>query len=861
MTDTKHFAALEKEIKELKGGLEFGAARKRLTSAGEYKDETQQTWVQQQLALCTYKDEELPPAARLADALKIVEKLGLRDRACKNAETLALGGAIYKRRWLGGGTFDDLNEALAFYRAAWERNKDADMGYGGVNAAYLLDIQSNRTQRTQRRSGTDGAATNAHANDAGALREDIRAFLEARCATEPGLAQEEWFAVTLGEVYFGLRNYLQAEKWLATATGLGRKDWEQETTFRQLAAIARLHGDRPPTQDMPPGDWPASWRALRALFSSADVPAFARYHGRMGLALSGGGFRASFYHLGVLARLAEMDVLRGVDVLSTVSGGSIVGAHYYLELKRLLEKEGDHALSREDYIGLVRQLQVDFLDGVQCNLRCRILTDFGANLRLLFSKTYTRSQRLGELYEQHLYARVKDQHKPALRREMAEQRVAPHGEPVGTEFKPRYSNWRRRAKVPVLVLNATSLNSGHTWQFTARSMGEPPGLLGESVDINERYRRLHYDQAPTPELQHISLGSAVAASSCVPGLFEPLVLANLYQDRTVRLVDGGVHDNQGTAALLDEACSLILCSDASGQMDDQLEPADSATSVPLRANSILMDRVRETQYEDLCERTASGALDGVFFIHLKQDLETSPRDWLGCDDPSVVRASCSITVYGIDRSLQRALACMRTDLDAFTEVEAHSLMLSGYLMAEQQMTSLHAHSDKGGVWENFDVAAPRGTWQFRALERVFARPANKGDAQRDDLDVQIKAASRLFFKAWTLCPGLKLCGIGLGIVVGLLLIMYLVNHWHSPLLSSVPTVGMVAIAVGTLALVTAHPLLKWLDPKRAMHGIANKLVLALLGYAVMNVQVLIIDKMFLRRGKLERLLKLPASGP
>ena len=47
---------------------------------------------------------------------------------------------------------------------------------------------------------------------------------------------------------------------------------------------------------------------------------------KWGLALSGGGFRASFFHLGVLARLAEMDLLRRVEVISTVSGGSIIGA-------------------------------------------------------------------------------------------------------------------------------------------------------------------------------------------------------------------------------------------------------------------------------------------------------------------------------------------------------------------------------------------------------------------------------------------------------------------------------------------------------------------------------------------------------
>jgi hypothetical protein len=41
---------------------------------------------------------------------------------------------------------------------------------------------------------------------------------------------------------------------------------------------------------------------------------------KIGLALSGGGFRASFFHLGVLRRLAELGLLRRVAVLSTVSG-------------------------------------------------------------------------------------------------------------------------------------------------------------------------------------------------------------------------------------------------------------------------------------------------------------------------------------------------------------------------------------------------------------------------------------------------------------------------------------------------------------------------------------------------------------
>jgi hypothetical protein len=44
---------------------------------------------------------------------------------------------------------------------------------------------------------------------------------------------------------------------------------------------------------------------------------------KIALALSGGGFRATVFHLGVIARLAEEDRLEEVTFLSTVSGGSL----------------------------------------------------------------------------------------------------------------------------------------------------------------------------------------------------------------------------------------------------------------------------------------------------------------------------------------------------------------------------------------------------------------------------------------------------------------------------------------------------------------------------------------------------------
>lgn len=55
---------------------------------------------------------------------------------------------------------------------------------------------------------------------------------------------------------------------------------------------------------------------------------------KLGLSLSGGGYRAAAFHLGTLRYLNRIDVLKDVDCLSTVSGGSIIGAAYCSNLNR-----------------------------------------------------------------------------------------------------------------------------------------------------------------------------------------------------------------------------------------------------------------------------------------------------------------------------------------------------------------------------------------------------------------------------------------------------------------------------------------------------------------------------------------------
>ncbi len=843
-------------VPKLKGELEFGLARRLLEMASA--SDPDDVWLSQQLALCTYKDEELSPDARFRQALDILQGIGLGDPATRDAETLALGAAVCKRMWQQGGQIEYLFQALALYEAAYERNPEQDLGYGGVNAAYILDLLASRAAMAARRSGVETTEAERLQAQARELRTKMARQVPTAAEKQPELMDRYWFLVTLAEIAFGLEDYPAAAKHLARAASLEAREWELESTFRQLVELARLHQVKPPAEDRPLDQWHTAWQALvRLLGEEATRGALGCYRGKVGLALSGGGFRASFYHLGVLARLAEMDVLRSVDVLSTVSGGSILGAHYYLAVQRLLETKPDAGITRQDYIDIVRQVQRDFLAGVEKNIRMRALGSLWANFRMIFSESYSRSHRLGELYDEHLYSAIAQGDGKTGPRAMKDLLVRPKDVSPGASFKPKFSNWRRRARVPVLLLNTTSLNSGHSWFFTASWMGEPPGAQGAEVDVNQRYRRLYYQQAPTPDLRSYRLGYAAAASSCVPGLFEPLSIPDLYKDHVVRLVDGGVHDNQGAQGLLDEGCTLVLCSDASGQMGDSADPSDSPVGVPLRSNSILMDRVRETEYQDLKARVVSRALRGLFFVHLRQGLAAPPLNWEDHDEPVPnVLAKDTTTDYGIAPDLQEKIASLRTDLDSFTEVEAYALMLSGYRMTEWQFQRLqkeHEANGEAGTWGGFDIHAPRtGGWPFLSLEPIVALDPQSEDPRRRDLARQLDVGKGLFFKIWKLAPMLKALGIAVGLAALVVLAWALVTSWDLNVSFNVSTV-IILIAIALIVMIV--PALKWLNPEKAMRGYLSKASLAVVGFLVAQVHLLIFDKLFLARGRLKRLLE------
>jgi tetratricopeptide (TPR) repeat protein len=323
---------------------QFGYARRllgRVRSDGPDSEE-----LRQQHALCTYKDMELPAARRLDRALQILTA-GRRLEESTSAETLGIAGAIYKRKWEVDAKRVDLESALWCYKRGFAQVDDLERWYPGINAAFVCDQLA--ALEEQGLGGSDEAADlRASANR---IRADVVEGLQG--------GDGGWADAALGEAHFGLGQFADAREHLARTGAATTEIWRRESTAMQLAALAQLRG-------LDPGE---AARALGALVGGRVGAIHRATTGKLGLALSGGGFRASLFHIGVLARLAESNVLRHVEVLSCVSGGSIVGAYYYLKLRQLLQSKEDHEIEDAEYVTLVDRLIKEFLDGVQLNLR------------------------------------------------------------------------------------------------------------------------------------------------------------------------------------------------------------------------------------------------------------------------------------------------------------------------------------------------------------------------------------------------------------------------------------------------------------------------------------------------------------
>jgi len=364
-------------------------------------------------------------------------------------------------------------------------------------------------------------------------------------------------------------------------------------------------------------------------------PKQAEHESKIGLALSGGGFRASIFHLGVIRRLEELGFMKKVSVISSVSGGSIIAAYYVIEMEERLRLRRDEALKSDEKMDQVRlelfeEITKDFFYTLDHNLRTRalIFSPFYHPvgwIKCLFPG-YSRSDLIQAEYDKWLYRNnTLDQFPAGWKGEAQDSRLDFGG--------------------PKLVLNTTSLMSGERVGFSRI----PLSGINEMKKCNKNV---------------LSISKIVGASACVPGLFPPVPVSGDF------LVDGGVSDNQGVEGLIENKCDVMLISDASGQIEQLHKHSGKALSVVGRTTSVLQFQVRN-KLLDLLQVWKKEKSEREFaFIHLFLNLKDR-----GLNIPRVP----SEFIPGIAR--------IRTDLDQFSFIERESLMYHGYTLIDSQIKS------------------------------------------------------------------------------------------------------------------------------------------------------------------------------
>ena len=248
--------------------------------------------------------------------------------------------------------------------------------------------------------------------------------------------------------------------------------------------------------------------------------------GRLGLALSGGGYRAAAFHVGVLRRLAEDDLLERVSVISTVSGGSLIVA-------ALFAASGGWPSS------------MAYRDDVHHRLQALLTSTDLLSLRALGVSGVLRFN--GRILSN--------------RADILSSRVE--------------SEWGVSAKLqdlpesPLWWINTTCLETGKNWRFAKRHMGDwtfgrnyaPPFKVAEAAAAS----------AAVPY--------AIGALRLIlpeggwyrtdPATREPIGIQSPPRG-SVRLWDGGAYENLGLEALYKPSglrdCDVLICSDASGPL-------------------------------------------------------------------------------------------------------------------------------------------------------------------------------------------------------------------------------------------------------------------------------------------------------
>lgn len=361
------------------------------------------------------------------------------------------------------------------------------------------------------------------------------------------------------------------------------------------------------------------------------------------LALSGGGFRATLFHLGALWRLNELKLLRDLKEITSVSGGSIASGWLGLQWGRLAFDPSGRA---ESFVELVVRPLRRF-----CSHTCDVPTV----LKGWMHPFRHPSDYLVRHYRETLF-----------------------GEATLQDLPPE-------DKGPRFTIYATNLQTGVSVRMMRKGMAD--------------YR---IGEMPHPK---IPLATAVAASSAFPPLYIPLKVetdpgawrklqgADLFDDpvyrREMYLGDGGIYDNMGLESVWDRY-ETVLMSDAGAPFEDQPKPGlllVSQSARFLRTLSIIDRQSRALRRRWMMRELLRGEMKGTFW-RIGTNIDEYPLPTSG--------RPAAMMKYN-DRA--KSLAHMRTRLNAFSDREQGWLINWGYALTDAALRShVLGEGAPAGAW-------------------------------------------------------------------------------------------------------------------------------------------------------------------
>lgn len=286
---------------------------------------------------------------------------------------------------------------------------------------------------------------------------------------------------------------------------------------------------------------------------------------KIGLALSGGGYRAAAYHIGTLNALDKLGILPKVDVISSVSGGSIIAAYYALHNNEKYQKIATDFATKLK-VGVLQYAIVELLGILLlCGLLIWLCGWWIILIEILLIACF-------------------------------QFKVLPFSCLIEKRYNKHFFNRKTLTDLPVrpfVAINSTDVSTGQLFVF----------------QTNNIYGYQYQDRSESIfKADDFPISKAVMASSCVPFVFSPITIpATYYKEKYYNwkkkplLIDGGLYDNQGAHKLTEEQCpykcDYIIVSDA-GNSEINSNWVINTVSLLIKTSEILMRRIRNVQIQN-----------------------------------------------------------------------------------------------------------------------------------------------------------------------------------------------------------------------------------------------------------------------